>query len=129
MTEADRRIILASASPRRRDLIHEIGIPVEIEPSHVSEVVAPDITPVAMVSELAVRKARSIMESRRGAVVIGADTTVEIDGQILNKPGDLADAEWMLRLLRGREHQVHTGIAIIAPDHVPVTEVMTSAVL
>jgi septum formation protein len=129
MTEAARQIVLASASPRRRDLIQELGIPVVIEPSHTSEDVAPDITPVAMVSELAVRKAASIAAERRGAVVIGADTTVEIDSQILNKPHDLADAERMLRTLRGREHQVHTGVAIIAPDHAPVTEVMTSAVL
>jgi septum formation protein len=129
MIDPNPRIVLASTSPRRRDLIQALGIPVAIESSHSSEEVAPGTSPVAMVSELAVRKAASIAEQRRGAIVIGADTTVEIDSQILNKPDDARDAERMLRILRGRQHQVHTGVAVLAPDRAPVTEVMTSAVL
>jgi septum formation protein len=121
--------VLASASPRRRELILALGLPVEIEPSHATEDVAPGTLPIAMVSELAIRKASSIVKHRRDAVVIGADTTVEIDGRILNKPDDIADAERMLRSLRGRQHQVHTGVAVLAAERSPVTEVMTSAVL
>jgi septum formation protein len=129
MTQSPVRVVLASASPRRRELILALGIPVEIESSHASEEVAPGTSPVAMVSQLAIRKAALIAERRRNMVVIGADTTLEIDGRILNKPDDIADAERMLRDLRGRQHLVHTGVAVLAPGRAPITEVMTSAVL
>jgi septum formation protein len=129
VTVSNARVVLASASPRRRELIRALGIPVEIEPSHASEDVATGTSPVAMVSELAIRKAASIAEQRHDGIVIGADTTVEIDGRILNKPDDIADAERMLRSLQGRQHQVHTAVAVLTPDQSPVTEVMTSAVL
>ena len=71
-----------------------------------------DIPPKQMVSVLAVRKASEVAARRPDFIVIGADTTVEIGGTILNKPADIADAERMLRHLRGRAHRVHTGVAV-----------------
>jgi septum formation protein len=121
-------ILLASASPRRRELIRHLGVTVEIDPSHVSEDTESHVPPEEMVAELALRKAAEIAARRPDAVVIGADTTVEIEGSILNKPADLADAERMLRLLRGRAHLVHTGVAVIVPDQPTQAEVMTSRV-
>jgi septum formation protein len=109
-------------------LIRHLDVTVEIDPSHVSEDNESDIAPEEMVAVLALRKAAGIATRRPDAVVIGADTTVEIEGSILNKPADVADAERMLRLLRGRTHQVHTGVAVVAPDRSTSAEVMTSRV-
>ncbi len=121
-------VVLASASPRRRDLIRHLGISVEIDPSHIPEDMESDIPPKQMVSVLAVRKASEVAARRPDFIVIGADTTVEIGGTILNKPEDLTDAERMLRRLRGQTHRVHTGVAVLAPDQSTCSDVMTSRV-
>ena len=128
MAQGQESIVLASASPRRRELIRHLGIVVEFDPSHVPEDTEPHVPPEEMVSELALRKAAGIAARRPDSLVIGADTTVDIDGEILNKPADLADAERMLRQLRGRAHRVHTGIAVLAPGQPARAEVMTSRV-
>jgi septum formation protein len=128
MKKGQPTLVLASASPRRQALINHFGLRVAFAPSDESEKIEPGATPLEMVSALALRKARRIAERYPESVVLGADTTVEIDGQTLNKPDDSADAEWMLRLLRGREHHVHTGLAVIGPGGGVHASVTTSAV-
>lgn len=107
------RIILASASPRRIQLLQQIGYTCEVIPSGCDETVTL-IDPESVVRELSFRKAEYIARSIKDeAVVIGADTVVSFDGQILGKPVDESDAYRMLRLLSGHIHQVFTGVSII----------------
>ncbi len=107
-------IILASASPRRKELLHQIGLEPEIIPSHVEEVIT-STHPEEVVKELSAQKAEDIAARYRGqnVLIIGADTVVAADNQILGKPTDYADAVDMLNLLQGRIHQVYTGVTII----------------
>jgi septum formation protein len=113
MTMNDRAIVLASGSPRRLELVTTLGIPFSVVTSGVDEEVKGDLEPMAMVIQLAERKARAVATTIERGIVIGADTTVAIDGEILNKPIDDADARRMLRRLRGRTHAVWTGLATI----------------
>ncbi|MCC6792960.1 MAG: septum formation inhibitor Maf [Thermomicrobiales bacterium] len=106
-------LILASASPRRFDLLSTLGLPFTVVTSGVDEEVEDDSRPGEMVVHLAERKAQSVAGSLIGALVIGADTTVAIDGLVLNKPLDADDARRMLRLLRGRDHEVWTGVVVL----------------
>jgi septum formation protein len=105
-------LVLASGSPRRRQLLEMLGIPIEVRPSHVPEVRNPGESPQAYVERLAREKAASVA----GPLVLGADTTVVVDGEVLEKPVDAADALRMLRRLQGRVHQVITAIALKTPD-------------
>jgi septum formation protein len=109
-----RPIILASASPRRRELLTQAGFTFEVIPAHVNEDPYPDEEPTAYVVRLAREKAEAVYGQLRApeAIVIGADTTVTVDGHILAKPEDAEDAARMLRKLSGRTHQVITGVAI-----------------
>jgi septum formation protein len=126
------RLILASASPRRRDLLAQIGLHPEIIPAHIDESRHANEAPKAYVQRLALEKARAIHALHADAKVIGADTTVELDGTILNKPRDPEDAERMLRRLSGRTHHVHTGVAVVSRSgersHVETTAVTFAAV-
>jgi septum formation protein len=110
------RIILASQSPRRRDLLTLIGIPHDVEPANIDESALPDEAPAAHCERLAREKAlagaRAAASATPDAVVIGADTIVVIDGRILGKPADEADARRMLALLSGRTHTVFTAVAV-----------------
>ena len=106
-------LILASASPRRRDLLTQAGLRFDVLPAHINESLRPDELPSAYVQRLALEKAQAIHALHPRAIVLGADTTVVLDNQILNKPTDRADAERMLRALSSRSHQVHTGIAVV----------------
>jgi len=101
-----RRLILASASPRRRELLTQVGFRFEVIPAHINEDVRPDEDPVAYVVRLAREKAQVVREQLNDpqAIVLGADTTVTLDGHILAKPEDPADAIRMLRMLSGRTH-------------------------
>jgi len=128
MSHVPKQVVLASASPRRKELIRHLAIPIEIDPSHVSEDTESNTPAEEMVTHLAIRKAAEIAARRPDAIVIGADTTVEIDCAILNKPENLTDAERMLRRLRGQTHQVHTGVAVLGPDQPTYSDVMTSRV-
>ena len=117
-----RRLILASASPRRRELLAQAGYTFDVMPAHVNEDPRGDEEPIAYVVRLAREKAESVfaeISSRSTAppqvVVLGADTTVTLDGHILAKPENAADAARMLRLLSGRAHQVITGVCLVAP--------------
>jgi septum formation protein len=106
------RLVLASASPRRRELVASLGVPFEIVPSDIDETLDAVPLPEA-VARLALRKARAVAASRPAAIVLAADTIVVIDGQALGKPADPGEARAMLRALRGRTHEVMTGVAVL----------------
>lgn len=106
------RLILASASPRRKELLASLGVPFEVIPAEVTEHEAPDADPREMVRHNAALKAAWVAARHPSATVIGADTTVFIDRTALNKPRDDAEARAMLRMLSGRTHTVFTGLAV-----------------
>jgi septum formation protein len=106
------RLILASASPRRRELLSQLGIPFEVIVAEVTEHEDPATDPRVMVAHNAALKADWVASRHPDAVVLGADTTVFLDGKAINKPQDLDGARAMLRLLSGREHTVYTGVAL-----------------
>jgi septum formation protein len=112
-------LILASASPRRRDLLTQAGLRFDVLPAHIDEALHPNELPTQYVQRLALEKAQAIHAIRPKATVLGADTIVvlsdEFGSEILNKPTDLADAERMLLALSNRVHHVHTGIAVVTP--------------
>lgn len=112
------RIVLASQSPRRRELLRLIGIPHDVAPADIDETQLPDESPTAHAERLAREKALTIAKAMPDAVVIGSDTIVVLDGVVLGKPIDDADAARMLRLLSGRTHTVHTAVAIARGDRV-----------
>lgn len=109
-----RKIILASQSPRRRELLAQIGVPFTVEVSDTDENVS-GTDPKVIVQELARRKALAVASRHAGetVTVIGADTIVVREGEILGKPRDSADARRMLRELSGNAHQVYTGVCVI----------------
>ena len=109
------RIILASASPRRQELLTQIGLPFEVCPSEWEEVTDKEL-PEEVVQELSYHKAMEVYErnvTEEGTVVIGADTIVACGGQILGKPGTRDRAEELLGKLQGGTHQVYTGVAFV----------------
>ncbi len=109
------KIILASASPRRKELLKQIGVTFEIVKAEGEEVITSSI-PTEVVKELSIQKAREVAKRCEGTVIIGADTVVAAGGQILGKPKDPADAMRMLELLQGKEHQVITGVAVLLTE-------------
>jgi septum formation protein len=121
------KLILASASPRRRELLAQAGYTFDVIPAHIDETRGEHEEPSAYVARLALEKAQAIHAQHPDATVLGADTTVVLNGEVLNKPESLAEAERMLRALSGRTHQVHTGIAVVAGSaqrtHVETTNV------
>lgn len=108
------QIILASSSPRRRDLLTRLGIPFTVIPSSVEEETLDGESPQDQVSRLALAKAEEISRMFPDAWVLGADTIVVIDNQILGKPLDSAEAKSMLAGLAGRTHEVYTGYALLS---------------
>jgi len=129
-------LVLASASPRRRELLAQAGFTFQVRPAHIAEDPRPGEDPIAYVVRLAREKAQAVyreLTAQPGAsggaaadslAVLGADTTVTIDGQILAKPLDADDAARMLRLLSGRTHRVLTGVALVTAE---ATEVAAEA--
>jgi septum formation protein len=110
--EGYERIILASGSPRRRELLAQIGIKTEVIPSWADE--NTDIAdPEKRVEELARRKCVDVARDLPSGIFLGADTVVSIDGVILGKPADTEEAKEMLRRLSGKTHQVYTGVALM----------------
>lgn len=105
------RLVLASASPRRRDLLDGLDLDFEVRPVEVDETPRPGERPAAMVERLAREKAAA--RSAPGEIVLAADTVVVLDGEILGKPADRDEAVRMLTRLAGREHEVLTGIALL----------------
>jgi septum formation protein len=109
------RLILASASPRRRELLAAAGIHCDIDPVDVDESVRPGESPEAYVTRLALMKAEAGRVRHPDCAVLGADTTVVLDGEILAKPVDDADAIAMLTRLAGRAHDVLTAVSLALP--------------
>ncbi len=106
------KIILASASPRRRELLHQIGLETEVLPSRIEE--KPTATqPEEVVEELSRQKCLDVAgKVQENGVVLGADTVVALDGKIMGKPGSAGQAAEMLKSLQGRSHQVFTGVTL-----------------
>ena len=109
-------LILASGSPRRRELIGSMGIPFEVIAADAPEI--KEGAPEEIVTENARRKAAAVAKGHPGRVVLGADTMVFAAGAALGKPRDLADARRMLRLLSGREHLVYTGVCVMRDEKI-----------
>lgn len=108
-------VILASSSPRRRELLEHAGLRFSVVHAVAEELHDAAMPPSALCEENASRKAREVAASHPAAVVIGADTLVFLDGAPLGKPADLEDARAMLRRLSGRSHTVCTGVCVIRP--------------
>jgi len=106
------RVVLASASPRRRDLLNLIGIAHEVRPANIDETMRPRESPRRYAERLAREKASATATRDPDLITIGADTVVVIDRKVLGKPADTADAARMLRMLSGREHTVITAVAV-----------------
>jgi nucleoside triphosphate pyrophosphatase len=108
-------LILASGSPRRQELLREAGIAFESCPAHIPEECRAGEAPVAYACRLAREKAEAVAQRFPGRYVLGADTIVVVNHQILEKPRDYDDAARMLRLLSGRGHQVTTAVSLVGP--------------
>ncbi len=106
-------IILASTSPRRRELLALLGISFDIIPPTCEEVLSPHLSPSEQAKQFSIDKAESIAIQHPHHLVLGSDTVIETGGTLLGKPENIKEAEIMLRQLRGRCHQVHTGLALI----------------
>jgi septum formation protein len=106
-------LVLASASPRRAQLLTAIGVRFEVVPADVDESPEAGESPEAYVQRLALAKAREVAVRHPGRLVLGADTTVTVDAEILGKAADEAEAHAMLARLAGRAHDVHTGVALV----------------
>ena len=111
-------IILASASPRRRELMELAGYDFEVICADIVEVVPENVQPQEVVMSLALQKAQAVAAEHGGSVVVGSDTVVALDGKILGKPHSEREACEMLRSLSGRTHKVFTGVAIVCGDKV-----------
>ena len=109
---SDETLILASASPRRRELLAQIGLACEVQPADIDETPRPGEPPADYVLRMAREKAWAIAERYPGRVVLAADTTVVLDGEPLGKPADRAAGEGMLGRLSGRRHEVMTAICL-----------------
>ncbi|SEN34299.1 Maf family protein [Lihuaxuella thermophila] len=105
-------LVLASGSPRRRELLSQLGLSFRVQISRADETID-HLSPAAAVEQLALRKAKAVAAECDSALVIGADTVVVLDGEILGKPEDSGHAVRMLHRLQGRSHQVYTGIALV----------------
>ncbi|RMF35768.1 MAG: septum formation inhibitor Maf [Chloroflexi bacterium] len=108
-------LVLASRSPRRRELLALLEVPFQVTPVGIAEDPRPGEPPEEMVRRLAQAKARAAAQRHRDGLIIGADTIVVLDGAVLGKPRDEEEAVRMLKALRGREHWVHTGLALVEP--------------
>jgi septum formation protein len=106
-------LILASASPRRRELLTQAGYSFLVEASSVVELRRPEEDAIRFATRLAREKAQDVSARHPSSIVLGADTVVVCDGEVMGKPADAADAARMLGLLSGRTHQVVTGVAVV----------------
>ena len=126
--ESESFVVLASRSPRRVELLKQLVTDFTVVPADIDETPHAHEDPVSYVKRLALEKARAVyMVSGTHAIVIGADTTVDLDGHIFGQPADDNDAREMLRRLSGTTHQVHTGVAVVSATEERV-EVVSSSV-
>ena len=110
----NKSLILGSESPRRRDLLKELGVSYRVAVSGVDEALETvSINPETLAKELALKKAQAVAVGRAGGVILGADTVVTLDGRVFGKPSDDQEAIAMLQELRNRTHTVITGIALV----------------
>ena len=109
-------LILASSSPRRQELLREIGIPFQVHAANINEDQIAGEPPIDYALRLAREKAEAVAAKYPQSYVLGADTIVVLNGEVLGKPKDHADAARMLRLLSGRSHEVTTAVSLIAPS-------------
>lgn len=124
------RIILASASPRRIELLKLAGLSFDVMPADIDETALPDEEPSLHVRRLAAEKARSVAAGKPDCLVIGADTIVFIDGEILGKPATREDARITLAKLSGQAHEVYTGFCIAHINRgIKISEVVKSSVI
>lgn len=129
-------LVLASASPRRRELLAQAGFSFQVHPAHIPEDPLPNEDPTAYVIRIAREKAQAVFAqlsanpvphaTESPLIVLGADTTVTLDNRILGKPSDPADAGRILRLLSGRTHRVITGVALVTADATEVAAEITA---
>lgn len=119
-------IVLASASPRRQELLRQVGVSFRVVPSQVDEQVSEPMQPGDLVEHLALSKARDVATREPGSLILGADTIVVVAGRVLGKPKDRSDAIGMLQALSGREHQVVTGVALVTADREVVSHEVTT---
>jgi len=108
-------LVLASASPRRAELLKAAGIGFDVIPADVDEAMDPEDTPAGYVRRVAQLKAEAVIPFAPGRTILAADTVVVVDNEVLGKPADAADARRMLRLLSGREHTVMTAVCLVNP--------------
>lgn len=107
------KLVLASASPRRREILNNLGYDFTVRPSNAEEIIDENQTPAETVESLASQKAQSVaLSAADDEIVLGADTVVVYDGKILGKPRDKKDAENMLHMLSGKTHEVYTGVCL-----------------
>lgn len=111
-------LILASSSPRRQELLREIGIPFQVHAANINEDQLAGEAPIAYALRLAREKAQAVATQYPQSYVLGADTIVVLNGEVLGKPIDHADAARMLRLLSGRSHEVTTAVSLVSPGKV-----------
>ena len=121
-------LILASASPRRQELLRGAGIAFEVHPAHIAEERLAHEAPRAYACRLAQEKAQAVAAKSPGRFVLGADTIVVAGGEVLEKPQDAADAARMLRLLSGRGHEVTTAVSLVSPEGAADTRCATTEV-
>ena len=108
-------LVLASASPRRQDFLARLGLQFQVAPADIDETLLPGESPEPFARRMAAAKAEVVARERLDACVIGADTVVALDGTVFGKPRDPDDALAILQALRGRTHQVITGVAVVCP--------------
>ncbi|UCZ52090.1 Maf family protein [Bacillus shivajii] len=109
--------ILASQSPRRKQLLEQVQLPFKVVKSEIEEKVDPALSPDELVASLAWQKATDVFSRDENQVVLGADTIVSIGGKVLGKPKNELEAKEMLKHLSGQKHQVYTGVAIRSQEH------------
>jgi nucleoside triphosphate pyrophosphatase len=122
-------LVLASASPRRQELLRNAGIAFAVQPAHIVEDPLPGESAKACAERLAREKALAVARHRPSDVVLGADTVVTINDHLLGKPSDAADAERMLRLLSDRKHQVITGVCLVVNGRISVASETTQVTM
>ncbi|MBH0202138.1 MAG: septum formation protein Maf [Nitrospira sp.] len=123
------QLVLASSSPRRQELLALLGLSFAVCPSEFHEHPTVGLSPIEQVRRFACEKATSVARARPQVLVLGSDTVIDLDGQLLGKPVDLADARAMLTRLAGRSHQVHTAVALCDPARqIESVEVATTEV-
>ncbi|MBI5547582.1 MAG: septum formation inhibitor Maf [Deltaproteobacteria bacterium] len=108
-------LVLASGSPRRRALLGQMGIPLQVEPPDVDEGDLPGERPMDFVTRVARKKGLAVLQAHPGRIVLAADTAVVLEGRLFGKPADFAHAKQMLRELAGRVHEVVTGVFVAGP--------------